>query len=158
DLNTGKLLPCGIIATNTQGTYTQQFILNVTSAPAANIAGCPGGGTCPGTSFTDGVANQVMLTAVGAATPGSWSFFDIPSAPPSWLTLTDNGNGTATLKGTPPLGTTGTFYFGVVADAMGALGIANTYPLTVVQRPVFTTPNTATFTVGTSSSFAIGAN
>jgi hypothetical protein len=36
----GNSFPCGIIATNSQGTVEQKFTLNVTPAPVATITGC----------------------------------------------------------------------------------------------------------------------
>ncbi|HEY2017982.1 MAG TPA: hypothetical protein VGH38_30970, partial [Bryobacteraceae bacterium] len=114
DLNTGQSLPCGIIATNSQGTVEQPFTMNMASAPTASIPGCPTIGTCaPGANFTAGIPNQVLLTSVGAITKVSWSDSDF-STPPAWLTLHDNGDGTALLSGTPPLGTTGTFTIAIV--------------------------------------------
>jgi hypothetical protein len=152
------LINCGIVATNSQGTVQQLFTINMASAPVATIAGCPFGGTCsPGATFTAGVPNEVLLTTTGAVTPISWSD-DVFSTPPAWLTLTDNGNGSALLSGTPPPGTADTFTIDIVATAFGSIGIAARYPITVVNRPVFTSPNTATFTVGTSGSFATSAS
>ena len=155
-ISSGGPGPCGIVATNSQGSVEQTLKINLASAPVASIAGCPSSGTCsPGATFTAGIPNAVLLPSAGAATPVSWSFF---SEPPDWVALEDNGNGSALLSGTPPSGTTGTFNIDIVPAAVGTIPIAIRYPITVVNRPVFTSPNTATFTVGTSGSFSISAN
>ena len=150
DLSTGTSRPCAIFATNSQGTVQQPFTINLASAPTASVA------PPIGATFTAGVYNQVLLTATGATTPVSWTFFPDPNAP--WLSLQDNGTGTAQLKGTPPLGTTGMFSPGAVPTALGSRGIGPVFPITVVSAAQFTSPNTTTFTVGTAGSFAVTAN
>ena len=147
---------CGIVASNSQGTVKQSLKITLASAPVASIPGCPTGRTCsPGATFTAGIPNEILLPSTGAATPVSWRFF---SAPPAWLSLTDNGNGSAVLSGTPPLGTAGTFNLAILPAAVGTIPVVADYPLTVVTTPVFTSANTGTFTVGTSGSFSISAN
>jgi hypothetical protein len=93
--------------------------------------------------------------STNAITPVSWS---IASAAPSWLMLQDNGNGTATLSGTPPPGTTGTFNTEFLPFAANSIGLDQLFPITVLNTPVFTSPNTATFTVGSQEDFNISAN
>ena len=150
DLSTGTTRPCGIVASNTQGTIEQPFTFNLASSPTASVV------PPIGATFTAGVENLVPLTSTGAMTPVSWAFFPDPSAP--WLSLHDTGTGTAVLRGTPPPGTTGTFFPGAVPTALGSRGIAPVYPVTVVNTAVFTSPNTATFTVGSLGSFTVSAN
>jgi hypothetical protein len=144
--------PCntGITATNSQGTVTQFLVVTASSPPLANLV--------PPTSanFIAGVPNQHLLYSNGAITPVSWSFTPDPNA--SWLELKDNGDGTALLTGTPPVGTSGTFNPKIGPIAFGTLTFTNPFPVTVENRPVFTNPNTATFTVGRDSSFAISAS
>jgi hypothetical protein len=147
----GTVIPCAIVATNSQGVFRQPFTVYVNSAPGASIAGSQA------TTFNAGAANQVLLVSTGAITPVSWWLQTDPT-PPSWLTLNDNGNGTATLSGTPPAGTTGTFNVVVVPEAQYSLPTESPYAITVLDVPVFTTQNTTTFTAGTFGSFSIGAN
>jgi hypothetical protein len=143
--------PCGIVATNSQGTVRQAFTIYVNPEPSAIVAG-PNGAT-----FYAGVPNQVLLVSTGAITPVSWSWF-FGEGPYPWLILQDNGNGTATLSGTPPLGTTGTFNALILPLAANSIGVGNTFPVTILNAPVFTSPNTAAFTAGTNGNFAISAN
>lgn len=140
----------GFVATNSQGTVTQPVVVDFSPSPDAL-------GTVGSVTFIAGVKNTAFLTSFGATTPVSWVYIADPNAP--WLTLTDNGNGTAVLSGTPPEGTTGTFEPFLSPHALGSGDyFAVQFPVTVVNAPTFTTPNTATFTVGTNGDFEIQAN
>jgi hypothetical protein len=152
--------PCGIIATNSQGTVEQQLNVQLVAAPSASLV--------PPTSaaFLTGVPNQALIRTTGAVTPVSLNIQPAcgPSSvpPPGWLVLEDRGDGTAFLQGTPPLGTTGTFGLCINAVAAGSFESAEprpfNYQLTVADQPAFTSPNTATFTTGVSGEFQITAN
>jgi len=162
--------PCGIIATSTQGTTEQQFALNVSAPPQAVIPGCPVDlvgnagdpnlNLCPGTTFYTNAPNQILLTTTGETTPVvSWGLSGwIPAVVPSWLSVRNNGDGTALLQGTPPLGTTGTFSVLLSPTAAYTTARGHIYPVTVVNAPIFTSPSTSEFTAGTAASFSISAN
>ena len=148
---------CGVVASSSQGTIIQGFAVIIAAAPAASI-GLPAEAT-----FIADAPNSIVLTSVGAKTPVTWS---LGSAPP-WLSLNDNGDGTATLFGTPPAGTNGTFTAQIAPTALGSTGnvsfpspkpVFTSFPVTVVNRPTFLSPNNATFTVGSQSSFALSAS
>jgi large repetitive protein len=157
---------CGIIATiyNPDNTIKQQveqqFDINVAQPPGATIA-------TPGVTFTAGAQNQVLLSATGATTPVSWCFgngiqgqYPLPCAsnpPLSWLTLQDHGDGTAMLSGTPPVGTNGPVTVNIVSSAAYTLAGSQPYTITVTDRPLFTTPNSATFTAGSDGSYTVSA-
>jgi hypothetical protein len=81
------------------------------------------------------------------------SLLDLP-----WLHLVDNKDGTATLSGTPPVGTTGSFTFSLGPYAVGSFQIFEPFTVEVVSGPVFTNPNSATFTVGAAYVFDIAAS
>ncbi len=138
---------CGIQATNAQGTVYQSFTFDITSAPLASLVP-PSSAT-----FIVGASNRVLLTATGQSTAVTWSFSPFQQAIPSWLTLKDNGDGTAYLTGTPPEGTTGSLLFYVVPAAAGTF--ANGYPYTInfSNVPLFTNTSTGDFTVGHSGTF-----
>ncbi|MBV8069266.1 MAG: hypothetical protein JO270_05135 [Acidobacteriaceae bacterium] len=144
--------PCntGISATNSQGTATQFLAITAGSAPLANLVP-PASAT-----FSAGVPNQHLLYSNGAITPVSWTLIPDPKA--SWLKLKDNGNGTALLTGTPPAGISGTFNPKIGPVAYGTFTIINPFPVTVENRPVFTSPNTATLIAGAGGSFAVQAS
>ncbi|MFZ0592116.1 MAG: putative Ig domain-containing protein [Bryobacteraceae bacterium] len=144
--------PCntGISATNSQGTVTQFLAITAGSPPLANLV------PPTSTTFSAGVPNQHLLYSNGAITSVSWSLIPDPKA--SWLKLKDNGDGTALLTGTPPAGTSGTFNPKIGPVAFGTFTVINPFPVTVENIPVYLSPNTATFTVGKESSFAISAS
>ena len=142
---------CGITAMSSQGTVSQSFTVNIVSAPAP-VLGPPSSAT-----FVAGVPNSVVLTSYGASTPVSWLFDLFHEAPP-WLSLTDNGDGTATLAGTPPANTSGPVDAFLGPTAAGTIGVLRRFPLDVVNTPQFISATTATFTVGTESSFVASTN
>jgi hypothetical protein len=143
--------PCGIVASNSQGSVLQTPQVLMASAPEATLV------PPNSVNFVAGAPNQALLTATGAATPVSWSIEQDaePDPPPSWLSLHDNGDGTALLKGTPPAGTADTITTGLTTQALGAFGYINALTINVVNTPAFLNPNTATFTVGNSGTFDI---
>lgn len=75
---------------------------------------------------------------------------------PAWLTLVDNRNGTATLKGTPPAGSVGPVVIGIVAGAAPATR-TQTFTLNATQAPAIVVPTSATFLVGVDNLLVIRA-
>ncbi len=67
---------------------------------------------------------------------------------PSGVTFTDNGNGTATLAGTPASGTHGTYSLTITANNGVNPNASQSFTLTVDSVPVFTSPNTTSFSFG----------
>jgi len=122
---------------------TQSFTLTVNTAPGFTSAN--------NTTFTVGTAGTFTVTAVGTPTP---TLAKTTGTLPNNVTLTDNGNGTATLAGTPAAGTGG--QYSITITATNTAGPTNqTFTLTVDQAPLITTANNATFTEGTFSSFTV---
>ena len=64
------------------------------------------------TPFTVGTAGSFTITTTGTPTPSLTE----TGAPPSGVTFKDNGNGTATLSGTPASGTGGTYSLTITAS------------------------------------------
>jgi hypothetical protein len=146
----GPATPCGIIATNAVGTVEQAFQIEFNQAPIANVV------SPLSTTFYTGIQNHAVIASAGAITPVSWQF---AQGTATWATLQDNSNGTATLMGTPPVGTSGAFAVGMTPVALGTGGGVNDntafYTINVVDSPVFSSANTATFTVGTPGLFNV---
>ena len=141
----------GITASNSQGTVSQCLVISITNPPPAKLL--------PPTSatFLVGVANRVQLNSGGSITGVSWGFVPDPSAP--WLTFHDNGNGTALLLGTPPLGTSGTFNPKLSPAATGSVGVLDQpFPVTVENVPAFISLNSTEFTVGGESFSVVAVN
>ena len=144
---------CGVVASNSQGTIIQGFIINLAPAPPASL------GPLTEATFVAGADNTVVVTSTGAKTRVGWR---VTSKPP-WTDYDDNENGTLTLSGMPPAGTSGTFSVLLTPVAEGSTQLGNpgppsTYLLKVVNTPLFLSPNTARFTVGSQGSFAVSAN
>jgi len=149
----GDLLnaPCGgfVAANSTQGSTIKRFRLGITPAPQARLD-LPNGFIF---RFQAGVPNAVQLTSFNHKTQVSW----LMANNPSWLTLRDNGDNTATLSGTPPLGTSGFTGPSVQLTAAGALPTIRGLLIEVGPEPAFTTANQATFQVGTAGTFSPAA-
>ena len=114
---------------------TQSFTLTVDQAPAITSA--------DSTTFTTGHAGHVhgddhRVPDLGALTE--------TGALPTGVTFVDNGDGTATLAGTPAAGTGGTYPLTITA-ANGVLPDATqSFTLTVDQAPAITSADSTTFT------------
>ena len=74
---------------------------------------------------------------------------------PTGVTFVDNGDGTATLAGTPAAGTGGTYALTITA-ANGVLPDATqSFTLTVDQAPAITSADSTTFTTATPGTFTV---
>lgn len=142
---TAGTYPLTLTADNGVGTAAEQaFVLTVTTDPAFTSAGAA--------TFTVGTLGSfaVTTTAVPAVTA-----ITLTGTPPSGVTFTDHGDGTATLAGTPAAGTGGVHALtfsasnGVGADAVQG------FTLTVHEAPALTSAAATTFITGTAGSFTI---
>jgi len=159
DNGDGTATLAGAPAAGTGGTYNisftasngvgadavQNFTLTVNQAPAIISAN--------NRRFTVGTAGSFTVRATGFPTPT----LSVLGALPSGVSFTDNGNGTATLSGTPAAGTGGTYNIIFTAsNGVGADAVQN-FTLTVNQAPAIISANNATFTVGAAGSFTVTA-
>ena len=133
-------------------------ITSVGTGPSANASNNPISlGTAPSvtsadhTTFTAGSAGSFTVTTSGSPTPS----ISETGALPSGVTLTDNGDGTATLAGTPAAGTGGTYPIGI--DASNGISPDGTqaFTLTVDGAPSITSGDSATFSEGDPGSSTI---
>ena len=139
-------MACGIRATNGVESVLQPFSIDMAEPPIAYLA------PPVEAQFTAGLENRFQVRATNNLTPiDNWRF-SAPDAAP-WLRLEPSSfeAGTATLVGTPPAGTSGRFTFGLTPVAVGTLPVSQTFTLEVRSGPVFSSPNTSTFTVGTGA-------
>ncbi|MGE5097610.1 MAG: putative Ig domain-containing protein, partial [Betaproteobacteria bacterium] len=121
---------------------TQSFTLTVNQAPAITSANAA--------TFSVGSPGTFTVTTSGVPIAATVS---IGSGLPSGLTFTNNGNGTATIAGTPAAGTGGTYTLTITAINGVAPNATQSFTLTVNQAPAITSANYAEFTVGTAGSF-----
>ncbi len=102
---TAGTYPLTITASNGVGTAaTQSFVLTVNTAPAFTSAAT--------TAFLVGQPGTFNVTTVGTPVPTLVR----TGALPSGVTFTANGNGTATIAGTPGAGTAGTYPLSITAS------------------------------------------
>lgn len=108
-------------------------------------------------SFTGGVFGSYLVTSDSSPLPTDWF-----SAGPSWLKVLNNGNGTVTVSGTPPVSSKGSVESLVfsVSNGIGTAASA-TFVATVNQTPVVTaSPTSSTVKPGdtvTLSAIATGS-
>lgn len=131
------------------GAVAQMFTLIVTAATAPEFVSPP-------TSAT--------FTAGTAATPVTFTTTGIPQAHlsesstpalPSNITFVDNGNGTATLSGTPTVPEGGVYHLTITAANGVSPPATLDFTLTINQGIVFTSAAGTTFTSGTAGSDVI---
>lgn len=126
---------CGAIRYISSGNVIGTPTPNFTSADAA--------------TFGAGVSDSFTVTAAEATSISS------SGSLPSGVTFTDNGDGTATLAGTPAAGSSGTYALTLTASNGVPPDATQNFTLTVDQAPAITSANAATFTVGTSGTFTV---
>ena len=103
------------------------------------------------TTFTIGTAGSFTVTTTGTPTPTLTETGTLPSD----IKFKDNGNGTATLSGTPASGSGGTYSLTLTADNGVGTPASQSFTLKVNQAPAITSSNNTTFTVGKARSFTV---
>ncbi|BCU78627.1 hypothetical protein llg_33420 [Luteolibacter sp. LG18] len=144
---TGGTYPITLIATNGAGLpVNQSFTLTVNQAAAITSAN--------GTTFTVGSAGSFTITTTGFPTGAGMTLGESGTLP-SGVSFTDNGNGTATLAGTPAAATGGTYP--ITINASNGIGspASQSFTLTVNQAPAITSANTTSFTATQAGTFTV---
>ena len=132
-----------ITATNGVGSdATQTFTVNVNEAPAITSA--------TSTTFTARQANSFNITTTGFPAAA----FSVVGLLPPGITLTDHGDGTATLGGTLPL-LTGTYTVHLSASNGIGSDATQVFTINVIAPPQFTSSPNATFTTEITGTFKI---
>ncbi|WP_313543988.1 beta strand repeat-containing protein [Leifsonia aquatica] len=128
---------------NSAGSVSADATLSVGTAPAFSSAA--------GTTFLlDGAAHSFAVTTTGFPNAALSA-----SGLPAWLTLTDNGDKTGTLAGTPPAGSAGVHTFTLTASNSYQPDATQTFALTVAESPAITSAASAPFTAGAAGSFTV---
>ena len=145
--------PITLKASNSEGNATQSFTLTVENPGVA-----PSFTSAASTTFTTGVAGSFTVTTGGEPAPA----LSREGALPAGLAFTDNGDGTATIAGTPaksaapPAGESG--YPLTLKAASGAGNATQSFTLTVENpgvAPSFTSAASTAFTTGVAGSLTI---
>jgi hypothetical protein len=125
--------PVTVTGTGTGATHATSFSLTVNTAPTVTSS--------TGATFTQGSAGTFTVTTSGTPVPAITE----SGALPTGVLLTDNGNGTATLAGTPAIGSNSSYPITITAN--NGFGTAGTqsFTLTVLAQPSdFTITNPTT--------------
>jgi hypothetical protein len=105
------------------------------------------------TTFAIGSAGSFTVMATGSPTRPALS----QTGAPGWVTFVDNGDGTATLAGTPGAGTEGSYPFTITAANTVSPNATQNFMLTVngEMAPTITSASTTTFFVASAGSFMV---
>jgi large repetitive protein len=122
---------------------TQSFTLTVDGPPAINSG--------DSTTFTEGTSGTFAVTTSGLPDPALSESGNLPNG----VTFSDNGDGTATLGGTPATGTQGTYPITITASNGFSPDASQSFTLTVDGPPAITSGPSTTFTEGSSGSFTV---
>ena len=106
------------------------------------------------TTFTVGSAGTFTVTTTGFPT-GTSMVIGETGALPGGVTFTNNGDGTATLAGTPGAGTGGTYPITITAGNGVGTDATQSFTLTVNQAPAITSANTIIFTETLAGTFTV---
>ena len=138
----GGSYPITLSATNGNSpNASQSFTLTVNQVPSITSGAS--------TTFSDGSAGSFTVTTAGFPKPS----LSETGALPSGVTFVDDGNGTATLAGTPATG--GSFPLTIKASNGVSPNANQSFTLTVDQAPVITSANSVDFSTGTSDGFNV---
>ncbi len=133
-----------IIAKNLAGRFTQSLSLTVFKSPAFK--------SVPVKNLTASVGTAYSLTTTSSA----YYTADIAESGglPDGLSFVDNGDGTATISGTPATGTGGTYT--VTEKATNSYGSATlSLPIKVDEVPVITSASSSTATAGSAFTYQV---
>jgi hypothetical protein len=141
---TGGTYPITIRADNGDGTpASQSFTLTVDEG--VSITSASSASDSEGSSFT------FMVTTIGAPTPALTETGGLPSG----VTFTDNGNGTATVAGTPAAGSHGIYPVTITADNGDGFPASQSFTLTINEGAAITSANSTSFEIGSADSFTV---
>ncbi len=132
------------VFTNTRGAATSRVAtLRVGTAPAFTSAAR--------TTFAVGSKGTFVVETSGVPTASVSTTDELPA----WLDLADNGDGTATLTGTPPVGSGDTYELTIRAANGFDPAAVQTFTLTVDELPAFSSSAKSTFDVGAAGTFTV---
>jgi hypothetical protein len=131
--------------------FTNSVSSATSTAATLTVSSAPTISSANSTAFSVGTAGSFTVTTSGFPNPTLTTTGTLPA----WLSFTDNGDGTATLAGTPPAGSGGTYSFTINADNGTSPSDSQAFTLTVNESPTITSADNATFQAGTAGNFLV---
>jgi hypothetical protein len=140
--------PIPLMATNAYGSAQQTLTVTVQQAPAITSKKT--------VNFTVGAPESFSVQTTGSPTASITEAGGLPSG----VSFTDNGDGTATLAGTPAPGTSGSYPLAITAANGVSPNATQSFTLAVspaTAPPVITSASATTFAAGKPGSFTVTA-
>ena len=157
DNGNGTATLAGTPAAGTANTYPLTLTAHNTTAPDATqsftliVGQSPAITSSAATTFTVGTAGTFTVTTTGVPAAALSESGTLPAG----VNFVDNGNGTATLSGTPAAGSGGQYPLTLNASNGVLPNATQSFTLTVDAAPAITSANATTFTVGTPGTFTV---
>jgi hypothetical protein len=131
--------PVVLRVTDRIGAFAEQtFTITITVA-ITNVNDAPRFTSTPVATAVQGVFYTYAITTTDPDLPhGDVLTVTAPTTLPAWLTLTDHGNGTATLSGTPTDAHVGSHPLTLRVSDSGGLTATQAFTITVAAKPVYT--------------------
>ncbi|WP_406831041.1 putative Ig domain-containing protein [Pedococcus sp. KACC 23699] len=143
-------------AADTGHQYRAMFSNAVSSVPSAAatllVGTAPAFTSADHATFSAGTSGSFTVLATGTPAPAITTN-DLPG----WLTLTDHGDGSATVAGTAPPGSGGTPGFTLHASNGFDPAVSQSFTLTVTEAPGITSADHTMCTVGVAGNFTVTA-
>src|SRR5205085_4077250 len=98
--------------------------------------------------------NQTFTVTTGPSFPAAVTLTET-GALPAGLTFTDNHNGTATITGTPAVGTGRNYPVQITASNGAAPDATQNFTLTVTEPPAITSDTATSLTAGVAGNFTV---
>ena len=157
DNGNGTATLAGTPATGTNGVYPLTISATNGIPPAAHqsftltVDGPPAITSAATATFTEGSNGSFTVTTTGTPTPALSESGTLPAG----VSFVDNGNGTASLAGTPAVGTEGVYPITIGATNGQSPDATQSFTLTVDGPPAITSGASTTFTEGSAGTFTV---
>lgn len=152
DFTAGETCTLTVLAAQVTDTSAQNMSANFVAS--FQVAQPPTITSLNNTAFTVGTAGTFTVTTTGNPT-GAAMVISHAGTLPAGVALTSNGDGTATLSGTPGVGTGGTYALTITASNGIAPDAIQAFTLTVNQAPAITSLASATFQTAQAGTFTV---
>ena len=129
--------------------FTNSVATTTTDTAVIRVGTAPQITSADAALFPGGVPTEFSVRTTGYPAPAISA-----GTLPGWLTFTDNGDGTATLAGTAPVGGSSHPVTVTAANGFGSPA-SQVLTVTAADAPAFTNPGSATFSVGVTGGFGI---